>query len=105
MTEFLKLANEPIKQPAYRRDYYYDFKGLRPKRKFGPLQCPVICRRHLSEHWNNKVRFVALLVLPALFVFLSWLSVRYYRHKSSESQLLIPEWLPAKQPILVNSKT
>ena len=32
MKEFLDMAKKPAKRPAYRRDFYYDFKRYKTKR-------------------------------------------------------------------------
>ena len=32
MKQFLEMGNSPAKRPAYRRDYYYDFKRFKTKR-------------------------------------------------------------------------
>lgn len=105
MKEFLDMSKLPAKRPAYRRDFYYDFKKYKTKRQFGPLQCAAICRKNSKEHWHNKSRCLALFILPAMYVWLSWHSIRYYRHMSSGSLELTPDVLPFKQPLLVNKKT
>ena len=32
MKEFLEMRNKPTRRPAYRRDFYYDFKRYKTKR-------------------------------------------------------------------------
>ena len=51
MEEFKKLMNEPIKKPAYKREFYYDFKKYRAKRAFCCLQFVHIFLRYIKEHW------------------------------------------------------
>ena len=105
MQIFMSQQGEPLQKPAYRRDLYYDFKKHKAKRRFGLLQCPAICGRHIREHWRNKFRCLAMLILPSLYVLVSWHSIRYYRHLTRDYLQLSPEILPHKQPILVNEKT
>ena len=51
MEEFKKLMNEPLKKPAYKREFYYDFKKYRAKRSFCCLQFVHIFLRYVKEHW------------------------------------------------------
>ena len=79
MNEYLAMENVPISKTAYRsEDDVFDFKNQRARRSFCLTQCIVIFLRKFQEHWNNKARFLALAVLPGLFVFLSWHCTRYF---------------------------
>lgn len=103
MKEFLDMKE--TKRPAYRRDFYYDFKRYKTKRTFGPMQCPAICRRNVREHLHNKRRCCALFCLPSLYMLLTWHFVRFMYVVDSGKLELVPSLLPAKQQILVNEKT
>lgn len=88
MKEFLDMKE--TKRPAYRRDFYYDFKRYKTKRTFGPMQCPAICRRNVREHLHNKRRCCALFWLPSLYMILTWHFVRYMKVVESGSLELTP---------------
>ena len=105
MEEFKKLMNEPIKKPAYKREFYYDFKKYRAKRAFCGLQFVHILLRFVKEHWKNKARFLALLILPSLFIFLGWHFARYYFNRNVDSKVFSPDMYPSKNKVLVNEKT
>ena len=103
MKEFLDMKE--TRRPAYRRDFYYDFKRYRTKRTFGPIQCPAICRRNIREHWHNKKRCFGLFCLPSLYMVLVWHFVRYMKIIETEPLAFTPDVLPFKQQLLVNEKT
>ena len=59
----------------------------------------------MKEHWKNKARFLALLILPSLFVFLGWHFARYYFNRSVDSRVFSPDMYPLRNKVLVNEKT
>ena len=105
MEEFKKLMNEPLKKPAYKREFYYDFKKYRAKRSNCCLQFVHIFVRYVKEHWKNKMRFLALLILPSLFILLGWHFARYYYNHDVPSKIFSPDMYPMKNKVLVNEKT
>ena len=93
------------KKPTYRGELFYDFKNQRSKPKFFGTQCCCIFVSRWKEHWNSKLKFLALIILPFLFTFLAWHCVRYYKFVETESRVVSPDWFPLKNKILVNEKT
>ena len=93
------------KSPAYRRDFNYDFRRYKSKRTAGFLQCPVICKRYIMEHWHNKCRCVALFCLPSMYMWMTWHFARYLGTWESGTLSLTPEVFANKQQLLVNEKT
>lgn len=105
MRAFNMLMDEPLRRPAYKRELQYDFRRYKPKRSFCCTQCCCICVRHTRDHCRNKSRFLALILMPSIFVFLSWHCTRYLKQGYSQSRLTSPDMMDLKQPILINSKT
>ena len=106
MKEFMQfMRSEPIKKPAYIGEFFYDFKKYRTRRSFCCIQFFYILLRYVKEHWSNKARFLALLIMPSVFVFVGWHFARYFYNKDVESRIMSPDFYPMKNKIMVNEKT
>ena len=51
------------------------------------------------------MRFLALLILPSLFIFLGWHFARYYYNYDVPSTVFSPDMYPTKVKVLVNERT
>ena len=94
MIEFLNSMSQPLQKPNYRREFFYDFKKYKSKRTSCPFQCFFLVLRQLKDHWNNKLRFCTMLILPAIFIYLSWHCARYYSGSDVPSRVMEPDWMP-----------
>ena len=107
MREFKELMDLPVIHPApsAKGEIRFDFRRNRARGRLCILQCLLIFIRHLKEHWANKARFLALLIMPGLFTYSSWHFARYYEAKAVDSRVISPDWYPLKNKILVNEET
>ena len=105
MKELMNLTSQPFVKPKYNGDFHYDFKRHRTSSTFCCVQFIHILVRHFKEHWSNKARFLALLILPSLFVYLGWHFARYFYNTNVPSHIIAPDLYPLKNKIVVNEKT
>lgn len=105
MTEFRGSMQEPLKRPKYRRDLFYDFRKHRARARPWYLQAIFIFVRFWLEHWNKKLRFIAIAVLPSMLVYSGWHSARYFKNFESESLELTPQMYQPYSKLIVNNRT
>ena len=51
------------------------------------------------------MRLLALLCLPSLFVALSWIMGKYYKHVETSSMQIIPDKFAPSHKLIVNNRT
>lgn len=92
-------------RPKYRRDLFYDFRKYRARNRPWYYQAFFIFMRFWKEHWNNKLRFILLMVLPAMVVLSGWRFARYFKQIETESMLLEPDLIEPYNKLFVNERT
>lgn len=49
--------------------------------------------------------YLSIYLYPALVIIIGYLCARYFYQRDSDSRVMNPDWLPLKQPIMVNNET